>query len=402
MVQIVTPGKAKSEQANAFKLARAGSGIPADWPEPLDLEALAEREPEPPQSIMEGLPVGYATATFGHGGVGKSLIELTRTVCISAGVSFFGLPVQRRRVLFLSCEDRQNVLHYRLRRICKFLDIDLGSLRGWLEVLDLVGHECVLFTSDPTGRGNLTLAYGALVERMRQQEPEVLFVDGIADTYGDSENARGPVKRFVNSLLSLIPAETGAVVLIGHVDKTAARNGETTEGYSGSTSWHNSCRARWYAYPETEEDEDSHRRQRTGKLIFELQKSNLSEIGTKFEFVWDQEAHMYVGRLASESQLDRRHRDREEQGAIRRALEKCDGVPAATTGQRTAYHVLAVRPEFPDTLRGGGRSKTRRFWRHVEQLRGIGHIREGSIRRTDRHWLRTIELTPEGVRACGQ
>jgi len=41
-----------------------------------------------------------------------------------------------------------------------------------------------------------------------------------------------------------------------------AANANTTEGYSGSTQWHNAARARWYRYPETEKDEP---RNRAGK-----------------------------------------------------------------------------------------------------------------------------------------
>jgi RecA-family ATPase len=71
-----------------------------------------------------------------------------------------------------------------------------------------------------------------------------LFVDGISDTYGGNENVKTDVKRYVNALVGLIPPVTGAVVLEGHVAKPAATNGQTTEGYSGTTGWHNSVRAR--------------------------------------------------------------------------------------------------------------------------------------------------------------
>ncbi len=35
-------------------------------------------------------------------------------------------------------------------------------------------------------------------------------------------------------------------------------------------------------------------------------------------------------------------------------LKACkDHVPAATSGQRTAYHVLSAQPNFPESLRAG-------------------------------------------------
>ena len=120
------------------------------WPPGLDLEALAEREPEKPRFIMlDWLPVGYAALLAGHGGVGKSGIALHLAVCVAAGIPFFGIEVDRRRVLYLSCEDRENVLHWRLARICAHAGVNLAGLRGWLEIVDLVGHDCVLWERDP-------------------------------------------------------------------------------------------------------------------------------------------------------------------------------------------------------------------------------------------------------------
>jgi RecA-family ATPase len=205
---------------------------------------------------MEGLPIGYATGTFGHGGAGKSQIELMRAVCIAAGLPFCGLEGECHPVTFLSCEDRADIHHWRLSRICRYLRVDRASLDGWLNILDLVGHDSLLYAPDPRGGGNaLTGAYGRLAEHMKEYGSEALFVDGISDTYGGNENAGGEVKRFVNSLLALIPPETGAVLLIGHVNKLmAGGSSATTEGYSGSTSWHNSCRARWYLRTEVEQE----------------------------------------------------------------------------------------------------------------------------------------------------
>ena len=67
---------------------------------------------------MQGLPIGYLSLLAGHGGVGKTSIAKYLAACIGAGRPFFGLPVERRRVLYLSCEDRADVLHWRLARIC--------------------------------------------------------------------------------------------------------------------------------------------------------------------------------------------------------------------------------------------------------------------------------------------
>jgi AAA domain/Bifunctional DNA primase/polymerase, N-terminal/Primase C terminal 1 (PriCT-1) len=378
------------------------------WPAALDLETLAGRDPHPPESIMAGLPCGYATATFAHGGTGKSQIELMRGVCIAMGIPFCGLETKRRRVLFVSCEDRADILHWRLTRLCAYLGIDLASLAGWLHILDLVGHRSILFAPDPRTGLALTAAYGALAERIKEYGTEVLILDGIADVFGGNENARVEVKQFVNELLALIPPATGAVLLIGHVNKVSASGGATNEGYSGSTAWHNSARARWFLYPETLHGEDGGRAARTGKLILELQKANHGEVGTQIEFQWDVAANLFVGRLVADAMdFDRTHRDQTERRGILLSLKACTQstpaimVPAATTGQRTAYNTLAERPEFPDTLRSGKPGRTR-FWRHIEALRQKNAIEEASYRRTNRHLTAHLVITSEGLRQCAE
>jgi len=375
-----------------------------DWPVALDLEALSAVEPEQPKSIMEGLPCGYATGIFGHGGVGKSAIALHLGACVALGLDFFGLTTERRRVMYLSCEDRAAVLHWRLKRICTHLGVEMASLRGWLVIVDLVGHDAVLWDRDPRTGNTITPSFGRLAHRVTQYETELLVVDGTSDTFAGNENARTDVKRFVNSLVGLVPPDRGAALLVGHVDKNTARSSDTTEGYSGSTAWNNAVRARWYLRPETTSNEEG-RTERTGGLILELQKANLGRADVEMRFEWDAGAHLFLGQTLGASAFDRKHQDRTEQAGIRLAMKACAAagviVPAALQGPRTAYLVLSQQPEFPASLRGKGRPKTARFLRHIENLRQLRHIEECEYRRNDRHHASKLALTTEGLRECG-
>src|SRR3989304_3986833 len=217
------------------------------------------------------------------------------------------------------------------------------------------------------------------------------MVDGVSDTFAGNENARGEVKRFVNAVVALTPPDAGAVLLVGHVSKPASTAGANGEGYSGSTSWHNSCRARWYLYPETIQGEDGERAERTGDLILELQKSNLGRTDQSIRFSWDQEAHLFLGReIVGATAADRAHRDRIERKGILAALQACAEstppviVSAAMQGPQTAHHVLSLRPEFPDSLRAG-KPAVRRFRRHIEALRQIRAVEEREYRRANGH-----------------
>jgi len=371
------------------------------WPRQLDLAALAQREPEPPRFIVrDWLPAGYATLLAGHGGIGKSGIALLLAVCIAAGLPFFGLPCERRRVLYLSCEDREEVLHWRLSRICAFLDLDLASLSGRLDVLDLVGADTVLMERSMDGLG-FTAAFATLEERIKEYGTELLIIDGVSDTFGGNENARAEVKRFVNALVGLIQADRGGVLLVGHVSKPSSTAGASGEGYSGTTGWHNTVRARWYLYPENDADEG----ERTGTLMLELQKSNHGRIDQQIRFKWNEDAHLFIGEeVAGITAFDRKHRDREEERGVLAALAGCEVaniiVPTASTGQRTAYNVLSQRPEFPNSLRGA--VGKRRFWRQIEALRQRHLLEEVSYRRANRHVAAKFALTSVEKRQCAE
>lgn len=357
------------------------------WPAPLDLTALGGREPAQPRFIVDDwLPAGYASLLSGHGGVGKSGIALHLAVCIALGRSFFGTKVERRRVMYMSCEDRENVLHWRLARICAFEGVELQELTGWLVIVDLVGKETTLWQGDAHGGGGYTLAFAELDHSFRACEAEVLFVDGIADTFAGNENARVDVKRYINRLISLIDPDNGAIVLIGHVAKPVG-GVANPEGYSGSTGWHNSVRARWYLYPEQQYGDEG--KEKTGDLLLDLQKSNLGAADLQIKFTWHPVHHMFVGaERAAQSFLERGIKERQERAGILLAIEaSIDAgvrVPATVQGSRTAYHVLSARPEFPDSLKGSARATVNRFNRHVMEMRQAREVTTEAYKTADR------------------
>jgi len=381
------------EQVERLRREQAAPDIPL-WPYPLNLEALLATEPQrPPMLIEDWLPAGYATMIAGHGGAGKSSIALHLAAAIAQGRAWCGLSTAARRVVYLSCEDRVDVLHWRLDRICRREGWNAAALSG-LMVRDLVGHEAILYRSSFDGL-QPTRAYTELARIMADDPGALLVVDGVSDTYGGNENDRGQVKTFVNALVRLVNRD-GAVMLVHHVNKQGA-NAAVSEGYSGSTGWHNSVRARWYLRPQLETDEDGNSVRADGQLLLELQKTNHGRTDQQIEMRWDDDAHMFVATAAA-TRVDASLQDTEERAGIMRALRDVvvsgGYVPTAAQGPRTAYHVLMASPDLPKSLQN--RAGKRRFARHLEELRRIGSIRVDVIRRKDRH---LIEVFVAGTQA---
>lgn len=385
----VPAAKAAPEQQYEFQVIRGDIGSStANWPPALDLIELSAREPLTPRHIIpDWLPAGEVTLLAGHGGGGKSQVALYTAVCIQLARSWCGLATERRQVTYVSAEDGTDVLHWRLSRIAAHLGVSLADMAG-LRIIDASGIDAELMREIPHEEPVLTSLYVKLQEIV---DPSgVLILDGTSDLYGASEIVRRHVRRYVRALRRLINAD-GAVLLLAHVDKVAARDGATTDRYSGSTAWHNSVRARWSL---ASEDDTT--------LVLTLAKANHARAGAEIRFRWDAQAHLYIpDPVSAQGGIAGAIRERQERDGIVAAFRACsDPIPAATTGQRTAWHVLSARPELHASLRDG-RDGRRRFWAHIEALRAMQIIEEVSIRRTDRHYVRVLTLVTEGRGQCG-
>jgi len=344
-------------------------------PVELDLVALAGSEPVPPAFIVDGwLPQGEVTLFAGHGGSGKSAIALNLAVSIATGRRFYGLLTQQRRTGFLSIEDTGAVLHWRLARECEWAGVDMKSLAGRLYLWDAAATDGALMTETRDGMC-LTLLYEWLKQRM--QGVDVLIVDGASDAFDGNENQRAAVRRFLRALRQLVPAN-GAVLLLAHVDKMTAKGGDTSQGYSGSTAWNNSVRARWYLRAESDD-----------ALVLEVQKSNHGPTGDSLRLQWNDAAKVFAGELAMPaSRLDRELAESDDREAVLRLIRAADAagdpIPAATGGPRTCWHVLSVQPGFPESLKRPGEGR-RRLFEIVEALRAAKAVRAETIKTTSRN-----------------
>lgn len=354
-------------------------------PVALDLAALSAQTPQPPAHIIyPWLPAGEVTLFAGHGGAGKSAIALHLAVCTALGLPWCGLETTRRPVLYLSAEDPVAVLHWRLARICAHLDLKLEDLAGRLTIIDASHLDAELMLD--TGRGDeptVTALYEAL--RRRIADPAtLLMLDGASDLYGASEIVRRHVRRFIRALRRLVGPE-GAVVLLAHLDKAAARDSSVSDRYSGSTSWHNSVRSRWALGAEAD------------NLVLTLAKANHAKAGAEIRLRWDESAHLHlVDQPTTEGGIVGAIRERQEREGILGAISACTAagisVPAATQGPRTAFHVLRAQAAFPESLRSDTAQIRRKFWAEIEHLRAFGTIEDQVLRAKHGHKVPVLAL----------
>jgi RecA-family ATPase len=365
----------------------------------IDAVDLLAAEATPTRWIVDGwLAEGTSALLGAHGGTGKSWLVLQVAACIASGTPFCGIATARRRVLLYSCEDRVEVVQHRLHRIRSALGLTIE--RGWLHVVDQTRKPAELVGRGEYGVVGVTLVYEQLRQAIERTGAELLIVDSVSDAYGGAEIARAEVRRYITETQALVLI-SGAVLHIAHVDKSHARGAASGQAYSGSTAWHNSVRTRWELSRVIDEAEDGRPSIDDPRRLLTLAKSNYGPAGMELPMRLDPERGLFVPNGTPGDVVDA-IRERTEREAILRAFASVDDpVPAATTGQRTAWHVLSARPDFPDRMRNG-RDGRRRFWRVIEDARAMRLIEEVSIRRADRHFIATLVLTDEGRRACGQ
>lgn len=307
--------------------------FPTDRAPQVSISDLYTSPPEPQRFLIDGLlPGGVVTLLGAHGGAGKSTLALIATACLVTGRPFMGKTTEKCRVLFFSGEDPAPVIRRRLSRICRHMDISPSELSHGLLMLDT--------TDKPTlYNGTGTTALAALRLDVKEFNPGVIIIDNASDTYDANEIERARVREFMRLLASLGKANNAAVLLLAHIDKQTAKGGASSEGYSGSTAWHNSARSRLFLSAKDE------------GLILEHQKSNLGPRSEPIYLRWTD------GGLLTQADAPGGTDDRATVlRLITEAFSRGEYISPAANAANNAYKVLQLSPEFPRGLSRKGLS----------------------------------------------
>lgn len=341
-------------------------------------------------------PVGYALSPYyprrmvtllgGHGGLGKSMLALVHAAHVAAGRDWGTLSVTQGRVVFLSFEDEGAILRWRLRCIIEAYQLPAAAVVDRLTVLDGSDAETELAIETPDGAGlDFTPMMGLVSEAVRGAD--LVFIDNASDTYGANENARRPVRKFVRRLAHEAKANNAAVVLLAHIDKSAARGGGKDNHYSGNTAWHNSARSR-LALVKSED----------GSIELLHEKANHASVADPVALqrasngvLVPVSAHVAAAAKASAQAVLAQADAQDVLAALTHAVEALpDGVPTAMTGPCTTWHVLSMRPTTPAWMKA--RANKRRVDAALQELESRGSIRRRLVQRANRHNVERWEV----------
>jgi putative DNA primase/helicase len=356
---------------------------------PIDDLASARREPTS-YWWDHYLPACVVTLLSAHGGTGKSMIGLMLAVSVALGLPLFGASTRRGKVAFFSGEDPGDLVRYRLHWICEKLAVDPAELDGHLHVLDATAGDPVLFHEVAAGGrrfGATTPAYSALQAYVESHAVDVLIVDNASDAFDASEIDRAKVRGFMRALARLAQVRSGAVLLLAHVDKGTSRGERSgTEGYSGSTAWHNSARSRIYLS-----------RDKDGALLLEHQKSNLGRLRDPVSLEWPHDGLPQL--VVPLSPVVQGIADRNDTRAALAVLHEFHGrgeyVATSAQSPSNAARVLGTDPAFP-------RRKPAEVFNLLRDAERRGLIERQQYRNTDRKERERWALTAAGCNLIGK
>lgn len=148
--------------------------------------------------VPDWVPDRVATLLYGDGGTGKSLLALQLMVAAASGSPWLGLPVDRRPVFGLFCEDEEDEVHRRLIAVTDAAGVQLDALDA-LAWTSLVDEDAILAVPHPSKPAVMlpTDAWHRLVATVKQLGARLVVLDTVADIFGGDEIKRAQVRSFM-------------------------------------------------------------------------------------------------------------------------------------------------------------------------------------------------------------
>ena len=164
------------------------------------LDAVDTREPI--EFVVEPiLPRRHVTLLAGDGGSGKSNLARVLGLHVAAGGNrWIGLSVQPGRVLFVTLEDRPDLLRHRAQNIVARYGLDAGRAAANFAMVNGGDTDAVLCAGTAafgTRDAVMTSAFREL--QAHAKGFDVVIIDNASDAYAANENARAQVRKFIRA-----------------------------------------------------------------------------------------------------------------------------------------------------------------------------------------------------------
>jgi hypothetical protein len=255
--------------------------------------------------LPDWMPGDDVTGFWADGGTGKTNIGMQMGYCTASCMPFLGMPIRAGGAIYFTAEEHNDEFDFRAHQIANGIIVPEEATRHPFEVVSGAGEDALLCRFSKVGVLEPTPLWRELVERIGDLKCAFVGIDPAADVYGGNEIDRAQVRAFINMLRKPAIEHKCAILLAGHASVDGLKTGR---GYSGSTAWHNSVRARWYFQVPTagEDDEEPN----TDLRELSLRKTNRGKAGQRLLLQWHDGWFGLCGSDAGRSDQEAQTRDR--------------------------------------------------------------------------------------------
>lgn len=258
------------------------AGLPpqetTEWPTPMDILAISQKDLKPADFVLPGLVAGSVGAIVSPGGVGKSALALQLCAQIAGGADFTGIPTKPGKAAYLPGEDPEDMIEHRVRALTdKSTPEQLQAMRENFAIVALEKVKVDILDSDHQKR-----------LRAHAEGRRLLIIDTLRISHDEDENDSGAMSDVIG-VMKRIAAETRcAIVFLHHVNKGSSNSKKGAEQQASRGSSVLVDNIRWQAYLMAPTDEEMEERNLSEEAARMLAKFGVSKqnYGKPFSPIW--------------------------------------------------------------------------------------------------------------------
>jgi hypothetical protein len=223
---------------------------------------------------------GTAFQLNGDGGMGKTEIALQIMVGMTATGKMFKMPVEMGDCLFVSFEEPENEIRWRIDHLCHAFNIPSSSVKN-LNILDLTGERDPWMFKERDRQLQQTDRWTWLQKEFDSLRPKFIVMDNKTRFFGGNQNDAVLATTYAHHLELACRDFSTTIMPLAHVSLNQMQSGR---GDSGSVAAGNAFRSRLFfnhGDPERKPDDVD-----GGARKLTVMKANASPVGTNFPFQW--------------------------------------------------------------------------------------------------------------------
>lgn len=210
---------------------------------PIDIAGCYRTPPMPRDYVLPGFMPGTVGSIIAPGATSKSMLGLMLAHIVGGGVDLLGLgKLSTGRVVYLSAEDGENILHERLHAIGKRLSPDdRAACAGMIHLEDLTKYTPDLLC-EKTGQG-----WRQEIEKLCCNS-RLMLLDTLRTFHGADENKGDEMATLIGHLRAIASRTRCSILFLHHSSKALAIAGQGDMQQAARGSSVLTDNVRWQAY----------------------------------------------------------------------------------------------------------------------------------------------------------